>query len=492
MKPVYVSVTVDVESPQTPLFERRLQDDGIWCNGHGLELLLTIFERHGVVGSLFTNVYEWSVWGREEMRRVLTAIHGRGHQAELHTHPIWLDELRRENMNQFSLQEQLAIIKEGAAFIQDAVGRRPLAHRAGAYGFNRDTLKACAQAGLQYDSSNYFGHPNCQAIVTQNKLVRAEGIIEAPVTFLVRDNQPIKTDTNWISPEELAGFVAGLKERPGLNFLNLFMHSYSLMSTPDNFATLMPNPAAVERLERMLALLAADPDCVFTPIAELAPALRALENPAAAPEQNKQGFASAPAKPKQEDKPNPIQKVIAGHPGKVLVFLNAPEAAALAEGCDFGEQVVLLTTREHVWREARRRGLNPLTPEARGRLFLFDHLPFDDIQHLRESKGYSPTRYQYVFDDIARSALLENPQARYCGEYDLYMNGDYNAANVLGHKMFYSIEVISDLLAELKPDLVVCVDGPQVSLESYVVENHLQGRAEVEVRFLRVEQGRAA
>ena len=175
MKPVFVSVSVEVESPQAPLLEGRLQGDGIWCQGQGLELLLTILERHGVTGSLFCNVYEAAVRGRPEMERVLTTIHTRGHQVELLTRPIWVDRARRTHMHQFSLDEQTAIIGQGIQFIQQCVGRKPAAHRAGGHGFNQDTLRACARTGLALDSSDQLGHPEALASLGLNRLEQGGG-----------------------------------------------------------------------------------------------------------------------------------------------------------------------------------------------------------------------------------------------------------------------------------------------------------------------------
>lgn len=480
MKPVYVSVSVDVESPQTPLLEKRLQGDGIWCDGNGLELLLTILERHGITGSMFTNIYEAAVRGRPEIERVLTTIQSRGHQAELLTRPVWIDRAGRKYMHQFSLDEQTAIISQGVQFIARSVGRKPAAHRAGGHGFNLDTLRACAQAGLGIDSSECPGHPNAQAALGRNRLTRTEGIIEVPATCLMRGGRALKIDPGMISLKDLQEFLAFLKDQPDHNFLNLSMPCYCLGVDPDDPARLRPNPALADRLESMLALLVADRDCLLTPMAELEPAMHALEETAAGRQRNR------PVAPETGN--NALQRALAGRQGKVLLVLATEEALEPVRGQEFGPNVILFTPREEVYRQALSQGLNPASPPDFDRLFLFHHLPFDDIQHLRESKGYSPTRYQYLFDEIAQDAILHNPAVRYCGEYDLYVNGDYNAANLMGHIILYTIEVLTDLVAQLKPELVICLDGPKGSMEFFVLETHLASCPGPE--FLHLQAGR--
>lgn len=283
MRPVIVSLTVDTENPQTPLYEKRFSDNRLLAGGHAVQRIMDICRTHGATGSFFTNVYEYPVWGRGEMARLCRLISEAGHHVELHTHPIWIDEKRREHMFQYPLAEQTAIVAWGADFIAQATGRRPVCHRAGAYGFNRDTLTACRAAGLAVDSSDFRGHPNCQISVTVNRVVRAEGLIEAPVTFFRRGDQAVKTDLDWMSDQEFWAFYQQVKQDPELNFINLFLHSYSLLAHSPDFAQWRPNPEKASRLDGLLARLASDPDCTLMPLAGLAARDAQADSPAAGP-----------------------------------------------------------------------------------------------------------------------------------------------------------------------------------------------------------------
>ncbi|HHH75848.1 MAG TPA: hypothetical protein ENL03_02335, partial [Phycisphaerae bacterium] len=271
MKPIRVAVTIDLENPQTPLFEKRFSDNRIWSDGWGVEKIIDLLDAYGVVGSFFTNVYESAVWGRSEMERICRTICDAGHHVELHTHPIWIDEKRRENMFQLPLFEQQGIVEWGADFIERCTSRRPVCHRAGAYGFNRDTLRACDAAGIAIDSSNYMGHKLCRTVVTGNEIVRAEGVWELPVTFIRSAGQCIKTDLDWIDEKSLRGFVDAARVDENQNFLNFFFHSYSLTATSDGFKTFQPDHGKVRKLESILQWLTNDAGCEVVPLAQVVP-----------------------------------------------------------------------------------------------------------------------------------------------------------------------------------------------------------------------------
>jgi hypothetical protein len=51
MKPIQVSVTIDVENPQTPLFEKRFSDNLIWADGHGVERIMSLLEKYLLRGA---------------------------------------------------------------------------------------------------------------------------------------------------------------------------------------------------------------------------------------------------------------------------------------------------------------------------------------------------------------------------------------------------------------------------------------------------------
>lgn len=248
----YISFTVDVENPQTPLFEKRFSDNRIYGNGHGVEKIVEIFNNESITGSFFTNVYEYPVWGISEMEKIVRLIHDAGQDVELHTHPIWIDEKRRENMYELSYREQFGVIKSGADFIASVTGKYPASHRAGAYGFNADTLRAVKDAGLICDSSNFYGHKFCKEVITKNELVKYNGILEAPVTYIEVNGRYLKTDIDWLDEKSIIAFCNSVLKDETKNFVNIFMHSYSLYNNSQDYSTFTPSPEKEEKLATII------------------------------------------------------------------------------------------------------------------------------------------------------------------------------------------------------------------------------------------------
>lgn len=255
MSKVDVCVTIDTENPQTPLFEKRFSDNRLYSDDWGIEKICTVLNNAGVRASFFLNVYEYTVWGRSELTSIAKLIHDFGHDVELHTHPIWIDRLCRENMFQFSLEEQRNIIRWGADFIEKATGRRPRIHRAGAYGYNLDTLRALSECGFVADSSNYYGHPFSRCMLTRNCPVESHGIMELPVSMTTGvDGNIRKCDLDVMTEDEVNQFVLNARDN-GIGYVNYMFHSYSLTKTLDKFASFQPAPEKVVRLEATLKRL---------------------------------------------------------------------------------------------------------------------------------------------------------------------------------------------------------------------------------------------
>lgn len=275
---IYVSVTIDVENPQTPLFEKRFLDNRIWSNGYGIEKIIEILDKYRTKGTFFTNVYEYPIWGKGEIERIVKYIHENGHDVELHTHPIWIDEKRRENMFQFPLSEQESIIRWGADFIDKHTGRKPVCHRAGAYGFNINTLNACRENKIEVDSSNFYGHPNCRCILTKNEPLSKYGIMEMPVTFFTSGQNIVKTDIDWMSVQQFQMLIEKAKEVSKPTFINLFLHSYSLTKTDDNFLSFKPDHDTIDKLEQCLKILQSDTRCTVKTLSDCANTVASTKN----------------------------------------------------------------------------------------------------------------------------------------------------------------------------------------------------------------------
>jgi len=451
-----VSITIDVENPQTPLFEKRFSDNRIWSDGNGIEKIIEILNKYGIKGSFFTNVYEYPIWGKSEMERIVKYIHDKGHDVELHTHPIWIDDKRRENMFQFTLREQEAIIQWGADFIETHTGRRPTCHRAGAYGFNNDTLIACKKAGLAVDSSHFFGHPNCKQIWCKNDITIRNGIVEFPVTYLLREKQIIKTDIDWMHESEFHDLINKYND---CGFINLFFHSYSLTETCDNFATHTISKRKISFLENILQKVNETSHLESHNLSKLyqkyTPSLTSTDPDSSIT------FTDICVNNKTKRK---------------LIFINDKKAASfiLNHNCMIKESETT-TLREEVASFCANKPLKLTTPLDYGYTFLFYTKPFNELPKYENSLSYGRTKYQKTLNDISRIPLYENKNLSTYKDYSFYTNGDYNASFELGRKLFYPVDTTETILNALKPEIVISIDGDGSGdgLETYILSHYL-------------------
>ena len=267
---LYLLITIDTESlVQTPPFRNKYGNDLIYSD-LGVPQILKILGQFKFSATFFLNVFEHFVWGKDKMSMISKTILTAGSDIQLHTHPIWGFDPNREHMYQYSLDEQIEIIREGKELIKEWTGGYPIAHRAGAYGLNEDTLIALKENNIPIDSSMFYSHPNCKIVWARNKILERNGIIEVPVTGFYRDvcwgagplslkrsRSFVKTDIDWASLDELKNFVKEAKKH-NIRVMNLFMHSYSLIRWDSGFTNFRPDYADIEKFTNFLKLIKSD------------------------------------------------------------------------------------------------------------------------------------------------------------------------------------------------------------------------------------------
>ena len=179
---VWIIVTVDLENMNTSLAEGKYNLNLFSIDV--VEPVLKIFSRFGVKAVFFASVFECCRFNKNTIRDVIQHIDSQGHDIQLHTHPFWC--YGREHMWQYSLSEQIDIISHGCELLKEWTGRYPVAHRAGAYGINQNTLKALRENDIFIDSSMFHRYDNCKVTWGINEIVQKEGIVEVPVTGFFR------------------------------------------------------------------------------------------------------------------------------------------------------------------------------------------------------------------------------------------------------------------------------------------------------------------
>ena len=236
-----IIITVDTEVGE----KAKLDNEGfdkfimgkIGNEYYGIKKIVEIMDDYKFKGEFFVDVYESKRFGEDRFEELCIYLHKKGHGVQLHTHPSYAFDINRINMFEYSLDEQIEIISYGKELIKKWIGKYPIAHRAGNYGANNDTLSALVNNRIEIDSSYYHSHNNCKIqISTINDIKVNEGLIEIPITVIKKGveihgfSMPImqnwlKLDINWLSIKELKRSV----EKIDSQYIIIFLHSSSFI-----------------------------------------------------------------------------------------------------------------------------------------------------------------------------------------------------------------------------------------------------------------------
>ncbi len=249
---------------------------------YGVRRIMRLCDDHGGRATFFVSVFECGRYGEPRVARLCQEIATRGHDVQLHTHPRWCFDKHRRDMWRYSLDEQLEIIDCGKQLLVDWLGAAPVAHRAGAYGADNNTLCALAARGFRIDSSAFFEHANCRLDRFRNLPDQRDGVWELPITVYRRRrmrwlgfahvpvrSEIVKTDLNSARDTELEWFLdwAVAQEIP---VVHCFMHSYSLIRFDQRCQRFVPAHRVLRRFQRFLSTVASRPGIRMTTMAEVA------------------------------------------------------------------------------------------------------------------------------------------------------------------------------------------------------------------------------
>lgn len=237
---------------------------------YGIPLLMDILEEYGFRGTFFTEMFCSRILGLGEVERVLTYIHNRGHDAQLHLHPAyryyhhWLQGgARREQdlMCDLPATEQDELIGEGIDIFRRLTGRAPRAYRAGCYGASEVTLAALRRHGVTIDSSYNLA---CLDVTCKfrsrplNGPRRMEGLQEFPVTnFRVALQSGYKPlEVGAVSVAEILATIDSLRAA-GCRDVVLSLHSFSFLKNLEHRnEPCRPDRIVIQRFRTLCAALA--------------------------------------------------------------------------------------------------------------------------------------------------------------------------------------------------------------------------------------------
>jgi hypothetical protein len=252
-----------------PLGTERTIFGQLQSRTYGIPLIMDILEEHGFAGTFFIEVFCSDLLGRDAIAEVFRTVTVRGHDAQLHLHPVFRfyhrylhgGEAREQDfLFQFSAEEQIALVREGVALFRDFTGRMPRAFRAGCYAASEVTLQALRKNGIAIDSSYNLSalDRTCGFRVRPlNAPQRVEGVYEFPVTNITTGfNSGYKNlEVSAVSVEEILGGIRRLRNE-GCRDVVLVLHSFSLLKGRDvRFEHCRPDRIVIRRFRRLCAAL---------------------------------------------------------------------------------------------------------------------------------------------------------------------------------------------------------------------------------------------
>ena len=209
---------------------------------YGIEWQMDEMDRHGLKGVFFVDPLSSLVYGNGPLRETVSLIRQRDHEIGLHVHTEWLKWAEASptpgrngaSIKDFSLDDQITILKHAIDLIVEAGAERPISFRAGNYGANDDTLTALAEVGIVWDSSfnpTYLGE-TCAIGLPENTVlpVQRNGIIEIPISGLIDQPGRVRhTQVCALSSWEMASALEHAAANRHPTFVAV-THSFEMLS----------------------------------------------------------------------------------------------------------------------------------------------------------------------------------------------------------------------------------------------------------------------
>ncbi|AKT38570.1 hypothetical protein [Chondromyces crocatus] len=204
-----VYITVDVECAEERMGEGRVKppigyDVRVWgrlVNQReplGIERIMRELEACGLRGTFYMEALGARYFGVSKLREICTALRSRGHDVQLHMHPVQrvADFMSRgesrapDDIAAYTEAEQVALLMEGRSLLAEAgvPESEIVSYRAGNFGASNAIWGAMKQAGIAL-SSNYnpcYFSKNCRMRLNEPALglfrSPESGVWELPIT----------------------------------------------------------------------------------------------------------------------------------------------------------------------------------------------------------------------------------------------------------------------------------------------------------------------
>jgi len=245
---------LDVEA----IYTRSLEPAGV-----GLGYQLDRLAAHDLKACFFVDPMPALVFGLAPVQRMVETILAAGQEVQLHLHPNWTGAhagdraatFARFQMHEYTLDEQIGLLRRATELLVAAGAPSPIAFRAGGYAANDHTLRALAELGFVYDSSHNGGERAESRIAlppTRIAPIMRE-LIEVPVTVI--EDAPGIVRTFQLCALSAAEMAAALDHAvaDAHAAVTIVSHGFELANRPGTRA----NGVHVRRFDSLCRLLAA-------------------------------------------------------------------------------------------------------------------------------------------------------------------------------------------------------------------------------------------
>lgn len=253
-----VYITVDVECAEERLVRGRLQpplgyDLRVWgrFSNHdeelGVPLIMRELEHEGLRATFFVEPLGARFFGVDGLAAVCRAIRARGHDVQLHAHPMQERPRFRsegvaappDDMHAYDVEGQTALLQRALSILDEAgVPRAELrAFRAGNFGADERTWEAMARCGLTVSSNSNpnYARRNCRIPWRGNPGLfdTGKGVFELPVSSFSDGNGGFRhLQIMAVSLAEMKDYL--LQSRAlGIAEVTLFTHSFEFFHIDD-------------------------------------------------------------------------------------------------------------------------------------------------------------------------------------------------------------------------------------------------------------------
>ena len=248
----------------------------------GVKLINDLASKCGAAVEHFVDVYPYERYGEHKFEQLCRDIIQSEHGINLHTHPSGKYDKNRKFMWQYSVDEQTEIVNFGKQKIKEWTGMDVLAHRAGGYGANDDTLRALRVNDIFIDSSFFYKNENCKINYDYiNKASEKNGVLQLPVSVYEKQKRYgfLKTKSSFQKFDFRYGSSAdeilkAIDLMPENCIIVLFLHSFNFLNLKYSFKDkkyikININDRLINEYKRLLASIADKTECKFSSIKDL-------------------------------------------------------------------------------------------------------------------------------------------------------------------------------------------------------------------------------